>query len=98
MDVLRDALQRRGALNAFAPVLERAEGLERERRTLIQATEERKAARNASSQEVATRKRNKEDATDLITRGRELGEEISRLEKELGDVEQELQRILLEIP
>src|SRR5688500_16507779 len=98
MDSLRDALARRGALETFTPVLERAEALERDRRTMIQPVEERKAARNVSSQEVAARKRNKEDASDLIARGRELGAEIAKLEGELGTIEQELQRILLEIP
>ena len=98
MDVLRDALGRRGALDGLAPVLDRAERLERDRRTIIQAVEERKAARNAASQEVAQRKRKGEDAADLIARARDLGEEISRLEKELGGAESELQAILLEIP
>src|SRR5687768_18612222 len=98
MDSLRDALARRGALETFTPVLERAEALERDRRTMIQAVEERKAARNVSSQEVAKRKRNKENADDLIAQGRALGEEISKLESELGVAEKELQRILLEIP
>src|SRR5262245_48741910 len=98
MDQLRDALQRRGALDGLAPVLERAERLERDRRTTIQAVEERKAARNTSSQAVAQRKRNGEDASDLIARGRELGEEIARLEAELAAAEQELQGILLVIP
>ena len=79
MGMLRDALARRGALDALLPVLARAEELERERRTLIQAAEERKAARNASSQEVAQRKKKGEDAADLIARGRELGAEIARL-------------------
>ena len=98
MDVLRDALNRRGALDGLVTVLERAERLERDRRTTIQAVEERKAARNATSQEVAQRKRKGEDAADLMARGRELGEEITRLERELDITEQELQRILLEIP
>ena len=98
MDVLRDALGRRGALDGLASVLDRAEGLERERRAMIQAVEERKAARNAASQDVARKKRNKEDADDLIARARDLGEEIAKLEKELDGAEGELQRILYEIP
>lgn len=98
MDVLRDALGRRGALDGLASVLDRAERLERERRAMIQAVEERKAARNATSQEVALRKRKGESADELIARGRDLGQEIARLEGELDGVEQELQRILLEIP
>jgi len=98
MDVLRGALGRRGALDGLVPVLDRAEHLERERRAMIQAVEERKAARNQASQEVARRKRNKEDADELIARARDLGDEIATLEQELGGVEQELERILHEIP
>jgi seryl-tRNA synthetase len=98
IDLLRDGMRRRGALDSLAPVLERAEALEVERRTLIQAAEERKAARNASSQEVARRKRAGENADDLIARGRELGAEIARLEGELATVEEGLRAILLELP
>jgi len=98
MDVLRDALRRRGALDGLAPVLDRAEQLERDRRSTIQAVEERKAARNASSQEVAQRKRKGEDAGDLIARGRALGDEIAQLESELAAAEQELEGILLVVP
>ncbi|HEV7991638.1 MAG TPA: serine--tRNA ligase [Gemmatimonadaceae bacterium] len=98
LDDLREAMRRRDALQALAPQLDRCEGLERERRALIQAVEERKAARNVGSQEVARRKRAGEPADDLITQGRALGEEISRLESELADAEQQLSGILLEIP
>jgi seryl-tRNA synthetase len=98
LDELREAMRRREALVALGPQLDRCEGLERERRLLIQAVEERKAARNASSQEVARRKRAGEPADDLIAQGRALGEEIGRLERELGDAEGQLQSILLEVP
>ena len=95
---LREAMRRREALDALAPQLDRCEKLERERRLLIQAVEERKATRNASSQEVARRKRAGEPADDLIAHGRSLGEEIGRLERELGDAEGQLEAILLEVP
>jgi seryl-tRNA synthetase len=95
---LREAMQRREALTALAPQLERCEGLDRDRRLLIQAVEERKAARNASSQEVARRKKAGTPADDIIAQGRALGEEIARLERELADAEGELGRILMEIP
>jgi len=98
MDLLRGALQRRGVLESLAPVLERAESLERERRMMIQAVEERKAARNAASQEVAQRKRNKEDASELIARARDLGDEIAKLEGELAAAESDLDRIVSELP
>ena len=97
VDLLRDAMQRRGAASALA-LIDGGETLERERRTLIQAVEERKAARNANSQEVARRKRAGDNADELITRGRELGDEIGRLEAELDGVEARLRGILLELP
>jgi seryl-tRNA synthetase len=98
IDLLRDGMRRRGALDAYGTAIDRGEQLDRERRTLIQAADERKAARNANAQEVAKRKRAKEDADDLIANGRALGDEISRLEAELTEVEDELRRTLMEIP
>jgi seryl-tRNA synthetase len=98
LDLLRDGMRRRGVLDTLAPVIDRGQAVERERRTLIQAVEERKAQRNAIAQEVAKRKRAKEDADDLISQGRALGDEIGQLEQELGSTEAELNRALLEIP
>ena len=98
VDLLRDGMRRRGADDGVLLLIDRGEGFERERRTLIQAVEERKAARNVNSQEVARRKKAKEAADELITRGRELGDEIARLEGELDAVEDRLRAILLELP
>ena len=98
LDDLREAMRRRGALGQLAPQLDRCEGLDRERRLLIQAVEERKAARNASSQDVARRKKAGEDAGDLIAHGRALGEEIARLDIELAAAEQALDAIVMEVP
>ena len=98
VELLRDAMRRRRKLDDLAPVLDRGVALELERRTVIQAVEERKAARNTSSQEVARRKKAGEAADDLIASGRELGEEIQRLENELARAEAELRDVLLGVP
>jgi seryl-tRNA synthetase len=98
IDTLRAGLRRRGALHGLAPILDRAEGLDQQRRALIQASDERKAARNSNAQEVARRKKAGEPADDLISNGRALGDEIAQLESELRGVEEALQGILLEIP
>jgi seryl-tRNA synthetase len=98
VDLLRDGMRRRGGDDGLLRLIDRGEELDRDRRTLIQAVEERKAARNVNSQEVARRKRGNEPAEELIARGRELGEEIARLEGELDTVEQSLRAILLELP
>jgi seryl-tRNA synthetase len=98
IDLLRDGMRRRGVLDTLAPVIDRGEALDRTRRDLIQAADERKAQRNTMSAEVARRKRAGEPADDLIAQGRSLGEEISRLERELNEAEDALRGSLLEIP
>ncbi len=95
---LRDGMRRRGMLDQLEPVIARLELLDRDRRLAIQAVEERKAARNAASQEVGRRKKAGEDATDLQAQTRALGEEIARLETELQETEGALQKGLYEIP
>ena len=98
VDALRDGMRRRGALAALTPAIDRALALDRTRRETIQAVEERKAARNAVTQQVGQRKRAGEDADQLQQQSRDLGEEIARLDKELAEIEGELSGILLEIP
>jgi seryl-tRNA synthetase len=65
---------------------------------MIQAVEERKAARNALTQAVAKKKRAGENADDLLVQSRNLGDEISKLEGELSTLEAELQKNMLELP
>ena len=77
---------------------DRAAELDKWRRETIQAVEERKAARNAISQQVGQRKRGGEAADDLQQQSRALGEEIARLDQELAKVESQLSSILLELP
>lgn len=98
IEVLRDGMRRRGKLDALAPVIDRAQQVDSDRRTLIQAVEERKASRNSITQEVAKRKRAGENADDLLSQSRALGEEISKLETDLGELESELERAMLELP
>src|SRR5688500_609470 len=98
VEQLRAGMERRSALAQIAPVLDRAVELDVERRALIQAAEERKAARNEATQEVARLRRSGGDAEEVMARSRVLGEEISRLERELADAEGALNAMLLEIP
>lgn len=97
-DAIRGGLERRGKLETLGPLVDRALALDVERRTFIQAVEERKAARNAASQEVARRKKARESADDLIEQTRTLGAEIARLEAELAETEGRLEHILFELP
>jgi len=98
LDALRAGMRRRGVLDALSPTIERAVDLDRTRRETIQAVEERKAARNAVSQQVGQRKRAGESADDLQIQSRALGDEIARLDGELAETQAELSAILLELP
>jgi seryl-tRNA synthetase len=95
---VREGMRRRGSLDAHGPLIDRAERLDHERRTAIRAVEERKASRNAASQEVARRKKAGESTDELVARSRALGDEIARLEQALAATQVELDAILLEIP
>jgi seryl-tRNA synthetase len=98
IDALRAGMRRRGALDALSPTIDRAVELDRNRRDTIQAVEERKAARNAVTQQVGQKKRAGEAADDLQKQSRDLGEEIARLDRELAETEGQLNAILLELP
>jgi seryl-tRNA synthetase len=98
IEVLRDGMRRRGKLDALGGFIDRAQQVDAERRGMIQAIEERKASRNAMTQEVAKRKRAGENADDLLTQSRALGEEIARMDGELSSLESELETAMLELP
>ena len=97
-DALRDGMQRRDKLSQYLGSIDEGVALDASRRAVIQAVEEKKAARNANSQEVARRKKAGEDASGLIASGRTLGDEISVLEGELAAAEARLSELLLDIP
>ncbi|HEY8166078.1 MAG TPA: serine--tRNA ligase [Gemmatimonadaceae bacterium] len=98
VDELRDAMRRRGKLDTLSTVIDGMRSMDAERRTLIQAVEERKGARNSMSHEVAKRKREGANADDLLAQSRALGEEIERLERELAAQETALNASMMEIP
>jgi seryl-tRNA synthetase len=98
MAQLREGMRRRGKLEELAPLLDRAEALEKERREAIRLAEEAQAERNRLSQEVAGRRRAGEDAGALIEAGRALGERLAALEARRQAVEGEVQELLLHLP
>ncbi|TDM20120.1 serine--tRNA ligase [Macrococcoides canis] len=67
-------------------------------RELTARTEELKAKRNKTSEEIAQKKRNKENADDAINAMREVGEEIKGIDTELNEVSQTLKDKLVRLP
>lgn len=98
LPALREGMRRRGMLSVLDDIIARSEVLEKERRALLAAVEERKYKRNQASQEVGRRKRRGEEADALVEESRALGEEIAGLDTNLAQVEGSLNGLLLEIP
>ena len=78
--------------------LDKFGGLDERRRELIAKTEVLKAERNKVSAQVATMKRNKENADEEIKQMREVGAEIKQLDEELNEVDEKLNYIMMRIP
>jgi seryl-tRNA synthetase len=98
VEALRDGMRRRGKLDVLGPIIDRAEAVDRERRQLLQQIEERQAARNAASQEVARRKRAGASADELIAHTRSLGNEIAADQARYDALAAELERLWYELP
>ena len=72
--------------------------LDRQRRDLLVQVETLKAGRNAASDEVARRKRNRESADDLMEQLKRSGDEVKGLDLRLREIESELDRRVLALP
>ncbi|MFK4766265.1 serine--tRNA ligase [Desulfobaculum sp. SPO524] len=94
LDVVKDALDKRRAkvdVDAFLALDER-------RRELLAEVERLKAERNATSKEVGQRKRNGEDADDLVARMGEVNDRIKELDGELKGVDDDVHAWLMAVP
>ncbi len=72
--------------------------LDRKRRELITATEQRKAERNRASEEIARRKRAGEKADDLLAEMKAASEEIKRGDEEIARLDPQVQDFMLSMP
>lgn len=97
-DKIIEALKKRGyPLNVFFSE-NGFLSLEKERLELLREIEQKRAVRNSVSQEIAKIKKAGGEPKELISQMRALGEELSRLEQKLRDIEQKVQEFLLFLP
>ena len=78
--------------------LDKLVAIDKERREALTKSEQLKQKRNEVSDQIAQAKRNKEDASDTIKAMREVGKEIKDLDKEVEDLTQKQNYILLRLP
>ena len=78
--------------------LDKLVAIDKERREALTKSEQLKQKRNEVSDQIAQAKRNKEDASEAIKAMREVGKEIKDLDKEVEDLTQKQNYILLRLP
>jgi seryl-tRNA synthetase len=74
------------------------ETIDRARRNKLAALEELRHQRNEVSDQIAVRRKKKEDATTLIAEMKTVSSEIKKMEQRLPEVIEELNRILMVMP
>jgi seryl-tRNA synthetase len=72
--------------------------LDAERRQLITQTERLRADRNKTNEEIARLKKSGQDAGAILTRMKEVSEQIKREDERIAQLDQQLQNFLLTIP
>jgi seryl-tRNA synthetase len=95
-DGVVEALARRGL--EVSDVVDRLLELDERRRQALTDVNDLKAQRNAVSKEVGRRKREGEDADELIAEMRDVGISIARLDAQAAEAETAIQESMLEIP
>lgn len=78
--------------------LDKLVAIDKERREALTKSEQLKQKRNEVSDQIAQAKRNKEDASEAIKAMREVGKEIKDLDKEVEDLTEKQNYILLRLP
>lgn len=94
-DLVKGKVSKRGMDPAVIDEILKLDG---ERRELIKETEELKSRRNKVSGEIAQKKKNKEDAEDVIKEMRDVGEEIKKIDTRLNEVKEKFHDEMSGIP
>ncbi|MEB6066454.1 serine--tRNA ligase [Staphylococcus arlettae] len=94
-DLVKAKVAKRGM---DAEVVDDVLALDEQRRQLIGEAEQMKAERNKVSGEIAQKKRNKENADDVIAEMRDLGDKIKASDEQLTKVDKSLTDTLSRIP
>lgn len=93
-ELVRKKMLERGIELDMAPFI----NLDARRRDILQDVEGLRSDRNTVSKQIGEKKKNKEDASDLITRMGDVSSRIKDLDEELKKVEDDLQALVMMIP
>ncbi len=93
-----DFVRRKMAERGQSVYLDRFAGLDAKRRDLLQEVEALRNERNTVSREIGEKKKNKEDASELMSRMADVSSRIKELDESLKTTEKELNDVLLTMP
>ena len=93
-ELVRKAVENKNESADVDKILE----LDQKRRTIITEVEQLKALRNKVSEEIAKKKKNKEDTSGDIARMKDVGENIARMDDDLRSIMEALDYHLLRVP
>lgn len=93
-----DNVTRQLAKRGFAFPVEAFNALEAERKIIQTQTQELQAQRNAASKKIGQAKSKGEDASAIMAEVANLGDALKQAEDHLERIQQQLQKILLEVP
>ncbi|MFP4521365.1 MAG: serine--tRNA ligase [Fibrobacterota bacterium] len=88
------SLQRKKGVPDISPLLD----LDKRRREILNRVEGLKRERNIATQEIAEAKKNKEDASDKIDAMRKVSSEIKDLDKDITAIEEQISALLITVP
>ncbi|MGD0920644.1 MAG: serine--tRNA ligase [Terriglobia bacterium] len=94
LELVKQKMRERG----LPDLLDNFENTDRERRRFLVEAESRKARRNKVSDEIASLKKQKQDASALIAEMKQLGAEIQELDAKAKDYDDQLREVLRNIP
>jgi len=93
-----DAIAKRLADRGFTLDMEAFRALDAERRAAVTESEQLKAQRNASSQEIAKLKREGVDTAEAQQRVREMAERMTGLDERVKDLDEKFRGLLASVP
>lgn len=93
-----DAVTRQLAKRGYTFPAEAFNTLEAERKTIQTQTQELQAQRNAASKKIGNAKSKREDVTAIMAEVAHLGDALKQAETQLEQIQNSLQKILLEVP
>jgi seryl-tRNA synthetase len=94
LDVFADMAKKRGVILD----LDGFRALDKERRELITATEQLKAQRNKASDEIARRKKAKENADELLAEMKQVSDRVKSADERIAQLDATQRELLLTIP